>query len=340
MTEGRARIPTFPGSGKTVVLPRLGAPTADTHAHLDMLADPAGALARAARAGISLICTIVDLTESPHVTLEGLDGWLDDAEEQLSADMAAGEGGEGGGDCAAALRPSEGDTVAGEAHVPAARLPVPEVRLILGVHPHNASHYGAEMHERLREAALAPQAGRVAGLGELGLDFHYDHSPREAQRDAFRRQLALAHELGLPVAVHLRVAHAEGLAILAEEGVPQAGCVIHCFTEGPDMAERFLALSDAVHISVAGPVTFSKAEQVREALSVIPLDRLLLETDSPFLAPAPYRGEPNEPAFTVLNAARVAEVLGVDTATVASACLENARRVFAIREPDTEGSPR
>ena len=310
MSEVRDRIPTFPGSGKIVVLPRLGAPTADTHAHLDMLADPAGALARAARAGVSLVCTIVDLTEEPEFTFDGLAGWLAEAGRILGA--------------------SEGETVGAE--YPAGLSP-PDVRLILGVHPHNASAYDAAMHETLRAAALAQHSAPVVGLGELGLDFHYDHSPRDAQRDAFRRQLGLAHELGLPVTVHLREAHEEGLAILQECGVPSAGCIIHCFTEGPRTAERFLALSESVYISLAGPVTFSKAQQIGDALQVVPLDRMLLETDSPFLAPAPYRGEPNEPAFTVLNAARIAGELGLDTATVAARCLGNARRVFGPEGP-------
>jgi len=311
MPEARDRIPTFPGSRKTVVLPRLGAPTADTHAHLDMLADPAGALARAARAGVTMVCTIVDLTEEPEVTFDGLAGWLARAAEVLAA--------------------FKGDIV-GVEDLGSPGLVPPDVRLILGVHPHNALHYDDAAHASLRAAALAPHSAPVVGLGELGLDFHYDHSPRDAQRDAFRRQLSLAHELDLPVTVHLRDGHEEGLAILQECGVPQAGCIIHCFTEGPRTAERFLALSDAVYISLAGPVTFSKAQQIRDALQVVPLDRMLLETDSPFLAPAPYRGEPNEPAFTVLNAARIAEVLGLDTATVASRCLANARRVFASGE--------
>ena len=151
-----------------------------------MLADPAGALARAARAGVTLVCTVVDLTEEPEITFDGLAGWLDEA----------------GG----ILGTSEGDTVGAEDPV---GLVPPEVRLILGVHPHNASAYDTAMHERLRAAALAPHTAPVAGLGELGLDFHYDHSPRDAQRDAFRRQLGLAHELGLPVTVHLRAAHEE-----------------------------------------------------------------------------------------------------------------------------------
>ena len=296
MSDERDRVPSFPGSGKEVVLPDLGAAVADTHAHLDMLEDSAGALVRAALAGVCLVCSIVDLTEEPDYTLEGLPTWLGKAGRVLGAELAG------------TTRP-------------------PDVRLILGVHPHNARLYDDEMHEAL--ASLAREADRVAGLGELGLDFHYDYSARDAQRSAFRRQIALAKELGLPVTVHLREAHEEGLAILAEEGVPAAGCIIHCFTEGPEMAERFLALSPAVMISFAGPVTFGKADQIREAARVVPLDRLLVETDSPFLAPAPYRGEPNEPRFVTLTAARIAEVLGVETAELARVTTDNARRVFA-----------
>jgi TatD DNase family protein len=290
-----------------VVLPALGAPTADTHAHLDMLADPAGALVRAARAGVTLVCSIVDLTEEPEVTLDGLAGWLAEAGGVLAA--------------------SERDTVGLQ---DSARLRAPDVRLILGVHPHNASRFDAEVERRLRELVRSLPTGLVVGLGELGLDFHYDHSPRDAQRDSFRRQLALANELRLPVTVHLRAAHEEGLEILREGGVPEAGCIIHCFTEGPEMAARFLELSPSVMISFAGPVTFARAEQVRDSLAVIPMGRILAETDSPFLAPAPYRGEPNEPAFVTLNVARIAERLGAPPADVAAACMTNARRVFAL----------
>jgi TatD DNase family protein len=181
---------------------------------------------------------------------------------------------------------------------------------------------------------------RVRALGELGLDFHYDHSPHDDQRSMFRRQLALAHETGLPVVVHLREAHAEGLAILRDVGVPSAGCVIHCFTEGAELAEEFLDLSDSIVISFAGPVTFSKAEQIREAARVVPIDRLLVETDCPFLAPAPYRGRPNEPAFAVLNAAKVASAKGLEPAEVATAALANARRLFGMAADDADtGGP-
>jgi TatD DNase family protein len=134
--------------------------------------------------------------------------------------------------------------------------------------------------------------------------------------------------------VHLRAAHEEGLAILRKGGVPEAGCILHCFTEGPETAEAFLALSPAVVISFAGPVTFAKATPIRDALAVVPLSRMLTETDAPFLAPAPYRGEANEPAFVTINVARIAETLGLPAADVAHATLENARRVFGL----TEGS--
>jgi TatD DNase family protein len=311
MPEDRDRVPSFPGSGKTIVLPDLGAPTADTHAHLDMLADPVGALVRAARAGVTLVCSIVDLTEEPEVTFDGLSGWLARAADVLDADCVTRGGGEDSG---------------GPGLAP------PDVRLILGVHPHNASHYDAATHERLRALATSMPPGLVVGLGEMGLDFHYDHSPRDDQRDAFRRQLVLAGELGLPVTVHLRAAHAEGLEIIREVGVPAAGLIIHCFTEGPETAEAFLALSPAVVLSLAGPVTFVKAQQIRDALAFVPLDRMLAETDSPFLAPAPYRGEANEPAFVTVNVARIAEVLGLPATQVATTTYANARRVFRIAD--------
>lgn len=271
------------------ILPQLGAPSVDAHAHLDMLEDPVAALVYAAQAGIALVASVIDLTEEPERTLDGLQGWLDEA-----ADALASEG-----------------------------LVPPEVRLIAGWHPHNAKEGSSDLLSRLR--ALATDA-RIAAFGELGLDFHYDHSPRDDQRRWFQEQLALAHEVGMPVEIHLREAHEEGIAILAEAGVPRAGCVIHCFTEGPDLAERFLALG--CHISFAGPVTFAKAEQVREAAKIVPLDRLLVETDCPFLAPTPYRGRKNEPAFAVLNAEAVARAKGIDPAEVATAALRNARLLF------------
>jgi TatD DNase family protein len=166
----------------------------------------------------------------------------------------------------------------------------------------------------------------VIAWGEIGLDYHYDHSPRGDQRRAFRSQLQLAKRLGLPAVVHLRDAHDEGYAILEEEGLPDAGCVVHCFTDGPELAKRFLDLG--CHISFAGPVTFGKADQIREAARLVPLDRLLVETDCPFMAPAPYRGRTNEPAWAVLNAVRIAEVKGMGATELAASLYSNAKRLF------------
>jgi TatD DNase family protein len=202
-------------------------------------------------------------------------------------------------------------------------LAAPEVRIIVGCHPHNASDYDVAASARLRELVRDP---RVAAIGETGLDFHYDHSPRDDQRSAFRAQLALAHEAGLPAVVHLREAHEEGISVLEEIGVPAAGCVIHCFTADPALAGRFVAMG--CHISFAGPLTFKKAEEIRAAAAAVPLDRLLVETDCPFLAPDPYRGRRNEPAWVTLTAAVVAEARSEEAAAVAEVLYGNARALL------------
>lgn len=299
MAEKRERIPSpVAAADQEPVLPDLGARTADTHAHLDMLEDPAGALERAARAGVALVATIADLSEEPGRTFDGLAAWTEEARSRLRA------------------RGAQAD--------------VPEVRIIVGVHPHNAKHYDDATDAELRHRTSDP---RVCAIGEVGLDYHYDHSPRDAQLAAMRRHLVVAHESGLPVCVHLREAHEEGLAVLRETGVPAAGCIIHCFTEGPAWAERFLEIG--CHIAFGGVVTFPKAADVRAAAEMVPLDRLLVETDCPFLAPVPYRGRACEPAFVTLTAARIADVRGLGQAAVASAMLDNARRLFPPR--DREG---
>ncbi len=274
-------------------LPRLGSGVADTHAHLDMLDDPAGALERAATAGVSFVVAVADVTETPEETFEGLAGWIKEASSRL--DAAAG--------------PS--------------RVIPPEVRIAVGCHPHNAANFDDLAEERLSELAQDPLVGAV---GETGLDFHYDNSPRDDQRNAFRAQLAIARDSALPVVVHLREAHEEGIAILEEEGMPVSGCVIHCFTGDAALAGRFLEMG--CHISFAGPTTFKKATGIREAAAAVPLDRLLVETDCPFLAPVPYRGKTNEPALVTLTAAAIAAVRGIPEDRLAAAVSENARRLF------------
>ncbi|MBE0475604.1 MAG: TatD family hydrolase [Coriobacteriia bacterium] len=278
-------------------LPVLGAPLADTHAHLDMLPDPAGALARAAVAGVRLVLTVADLTEAGEEWLDGLPGLLAEARERL---------GEAGGDAGP-----------------------PDVRVVVGAHPHNASAWRPGLDERMLALASRPE---VVAFGEVGLDFHYDHSPRDAQLAVFREHLGLAHEAGLPVIVHLREAHEAGREVLDEIGVPPAGAVLHCFTEGPEWAQTFL--DRGCHVSFSGLATFKKAEAVRAAAAVVPPERLLVETDAPFLAPEPYRGRRNEPALVTLTAARLAASLGVPAEELARVSYANARRLFGLEKED------
>jgi TatD DNase family protein len=276
---------------KPIDLPDLGGPVVDTHAHLVMLDDPAGALERAAMASVTRILTIVDATEAPLGTFQNLDGWIDEAAGRLK-------------DWDVGATP-------------------PAVSIVIGTHPHNAKDHSDAVEAFVAQHGSDP---RVVAIGEIGLDYHYDYSPRSDQRRAFRAQLALAKRLGLPAVVHLREADDEGFAILEEVGLPDAGCVIHCFTGDAETVRRYLDLG--CHVSFAGPVTFTKGDAVREAAAVVPLDRLLVETDCPFMAPVPYRGRTNEPAWVVLTAARIAEIKGVESRQVAEAVLANAAHIF------------
>lgn len=196
----------------------------------------------------------------------------------------------------------------------------------IGVHPHDVAQAPPADVEGCE--ALAADA-RVVGIGETGLDYHYDHSPRPRQREAFRRFIALARRLRKPLVVHVREADLDCAAILREE---QAGPgVIHCFTGDWDAARRYLDLG--FHISIAGVVTFKNAEPLRQAVRKIPPERLLVETDSPFLAPVPYRGTRNEPAHVRVVAEFVAGLRGEPFEEVARSTADSARQLFGIPRP-------
>jgi TatD DNase family protein len=209
-----------------------------------------------------------------------------------------------------------------------------EVWATVGLHPHDADAgtdaIEALLNHELREGAGAGRPDRaqpLVAVGECGLDYHYDHSPRPRQREAFARQVELAHRHALPLVVHSREAWEDTIAILAGAGVPER-TVLHCFTGGPDEARRCLDLG--AYLSFSGVVTFKNAAEVRAAAELCPLDRLLVETDAPFLAPVPHRGTVNEPSRVPLVGAAVAQVKGVETAVVAGASTANARAVFGI----------
>ncbi|HEV2811469.1 MAG TPA: TatD family hydrolase [Acidimicrobiales bacterium] len=193
----------------------------------------------------------------------------------------------------------------------------------VGVHPHDAKD-GLDGITGLLEAP------EVVAVGECGLDYHYDHSPRPVQRQVFAAQVGLAHDHGLALVIHTREAWDDTFAVLASEGTPLR-TVFHCFTGGPAEAER--ALSTGAVLSFSGIVTFKGASELRHAASVCPLDRLTVETDSPYLAPMPHRGAANRPAWVPLVGAAVAAAKGVDPARVEDASSATAARLFALPPP-------
>jgi TatD DNase family protein len=197
-----------------------------------------------------------------------------------------------------------------------------DVWATVGLHPHDAKD-GVEGIVALLDGA------RVVGVGECGLDYHYDHSPRDVQRTAFAEQVRLAHEHDLALVIHTREAWEDTWAVLGAEGVP-ARTVFHCFTGGADEARRCLDLGAS--LSFSGIISFKTANDVREAAGLCPLDRLLVETDAPYLAPVPHRGRTNTPAFVPLVGAVVAEVKGVDPALVEAATWANTGRLFGLAE--------
>jgi TatD DNase family protein len=202
----------------------------------------------------------------------------------------------------------------------------PKAWASIGLHPHDAAAGVDGVAEQLARE-LAPGDGAVVAVGECGLDYYYEHSPRAAQRAAFAAQIALAHQHGLALVIHSRDAWDDLFDILAAEGVPER-TVLHCFTGGPDEVDR--CLDAGMYVSFSGIITFKNAADVRAAAARCPLDRLLVETDSPFLAPVPHRGRPNEPALLPLVGATVADVKQCAVELVAATSAAAATAAFAI----------
>lgn len=244
---------------------------ADTHAHLDMLHYPGLSIARAAANGVEFMVSVIDPTEDPSYTLSSLESWQKEA-RLLLRDWN--------------------------------KMTDFETRLIMGCHPHNASRYNQTIEDTLVQALTTDK--RVVGIGEVGLDYHYDNSPRTVQQKVFRRQIQLAHEHQSTLTLHLREAHDDGLRILKEEGVPEQGLLLHCFNLDYATLEPFLELGSFV--AFGGPLTFKKCDEVREAAAKAPLERLVTETDSPFMAPVPVRGSICEPASVVFTAQVLSEL--------------------------------
>jgi TatD DNase family protein len=170
---------------------------------------------------------------------------------------------------------------------------------------------------------------KVVAIGEMGLDYHWDKSPKDIQKEVFRKQIRLAKKVKLPIVIHNREATADIVEILHEEGAEEVGGIMHCFSGSPEVAKECIKMN--FYISLGGPVTFKNAKKPKEVASEVPLDRLLIETDCPYLAPHPYRGKRNEPGYVKLVAEEIAEIKGLTFEEIALATTQNAKKVFAIK---------
>ena len=189
----------------------------------------------------------------------------------------------------------------------------------VGVHPHDASKATAEIYRHLAERLKHP---KVVALGEIGLDYHYDHSPRDVQREVFLEQMRIASDARKPIVIHTREAWEETLALLDEHWKPTGlGGIMHCFSGSPREAERCIALG--FHLSFGGIITFPKSAEVQEAARKAPANRILIETDAPYLAPVPHRGKRNEPAFVAETARKLAQLRGVTPEEIAQLTTAN-----------------
>lgn len=201
----------------------------------------------------------------------------------------------------------------------------PEIYCSIGIHPHEA-----EPHEDISEEELLAEADhpRVIGIGETGLDYYYEHSPRAVQRELFRRHIRVARRLQLPVIVHSRNADEETVEILQEEqGIGAFPFLIHCFSTTKYLSDKSVEMGG--YISCSGILTFKKSQALREAVASVPMDRLLVETDAPYLAPEPHRGQPCEPAYTVYTARKLAEVKAVSEDEIGRVTTDNFMRLFS-----------
>jgi TatD DNase family protein len=242
-----------------------------------------------------------------------------DGDRERVIERAATAGVEAIVNAGAGLASSQAAVALAEAH--------PQIYAAVGVHPHDAKTVTGKTLEELRVLALHP---KVVAIGEIGLDFYRDLSPRDQQRQAFQQQLALASELQKPVIIHDREAHKEIMTTLRQwaKGSPEPAGVLHCFSGDLAMAQEAIELG--FYISIAGPVTFRNARRLRELVRQLPLTKLLIETDCPYLTPHPHRGKRNEPAYVKLVAQEIARARETSVEEVARITSDNAQALFAL----------
>ena len=290
--------------GEVVAMPEVLAPLADTHGHLTSShgIDAACAICRAALAGVRLLVVpldpVDDLARGRWATAQEMLAWLDETVDKAAEllDVCAQKG-------------LAVPALSGWDHVGSL---LDSIYIVAGAHPYGAAKLDKQV---LGELEVLLDSPRCVGVGEIGIDFGpYNELEASVQREALVQQLRLAHERNLPVELHVRnakddserAAHALVAQVLEEEGVPQAGCDLHCFTENPQVVSSFSQLG--CHIAFGGAATFASSQEIREAVAACPQDLLLSETDSPYMAPVPLRGQKCEPAMVAFNAACVAQV--------------------------------
>ena len=279
--------------------PEMFVPVADTHAHLDMLPDPGLALARAGVHKVGFLETMVDPVNDTS-TFEKLPEW------KLRGEV---------------MMRHMSTRICGQGHNS-----LPKIRIAVGAHPHVAKSF-----DDAEEAKLVGllHDERVSAVGEIGLDYHYDYSPRSVQQDVFRRQVRIAKEAGLPVILHVREAFDDAYTIMQSEGWPEAGTLLHCYTHDAEEIGRW---TDAgCYVAFGGAFTFKKLSDIREAAKLVPMDRILTETDAPFMTPEPFRGTTCEPAHVIFTAERMYNYLMRDDAPPAVVYTgeeDDARRAF------------
>ena len=280
-----------------------GARIADTHAHVQMLPDPALSLAKSLVWGVDFVCDICDVCEDAEAAFAQLATW------QAAAPALARELVE------ATLAMPDDDSAVAQTQEQIRERTSREgwddgvhMRIAVGCHPHNAKDFDGEAQARLRALLADP---RVCAIGEIGLDYHYDFSPRPAQTEVFRAQIRMARELGLPISLHIREAHDEALRILDEEGFPPAGTLLHCFNLDAQTLAPWLERD--CYVAFGGPLTFKASDDVREAARLVPRGRLLTETDAPYMTPEPMRGMVCGPQHTVYTADVLARTLGCES---------------------------
>ena len=293
---------TFTKKKKTVVCPEPLAPLADTHAHLLSFwgKEVPETLVRAKAAGIDLLVTVFNPIADKRSVTDYSD-WL--------------------------------------THEILPMQDIPQIKYLAGVHPYGASDYTDDIHAQVVAALDDPLC---AGIGEIGLDYHMDYdddvapAPHDVQIDCMARQLELAVRRNVPVELHLRhedtdqerTSHTDAYNVLREVGVPQAGCVLHCFGEDRATMERFVGLG--CYIAYGGAATFKRNDDVREAFAATPLDRILFETDCPYMAPEPNRGKRNNSAYIRYVAEKIAELKGITYEEVVEQTEKNARDMYRL----------